>query len=124
MAMNERRRARLATAERDCRVRIDNAMAVRPAVALDIGEIVLRGIDVSDHYALAGALKGALASALGEWEMTRRLRSGAREWADGGTISLDANRGVSAIGRQIAQAVQRSLIQPAPSAGGAKISKR
>ena len=124
MAMNLRRRARQARVKSDYRARIDDSMPARPAVMLEIGEVVLRGIDVGDRNALAGALERELASALGDGEMIRMLGAGTRERIDGGTISLEDNRGAPALGCQIAQAVQRSLIEPMPSAGGLKSSKR
>ena len=124
MAMNRRRRARRAMTKSDHRVRIDNSMSARPAVTLDIGEVVLRGIDVGDRNALAAALERELTLVLGDGEMSRTLRAGARDRVDGGVIPLEANQSAPAIGRQIAQAVQRSLIEPMPSSDGAKISKR
>jgi hypothetical protein len=108
--------------EGDYRLVIGQQTPERAPIHLEIGELVLRGIEVRDRSTLAETLERELTLSLGE--MTRTLRSGARERVDGGVISLEANRSASTIGRQIAQAVQRSLIEPISSSDGAKISKR
>lgn len=124
MAMNLRRRARRGMAQDDFRASIDEPAPARPAVTLEIGEVVLRGIDVRDGNMLAGTLERELVSVLGAGELAQALRAGARARVDGGTIFLKASSGAPAIGREIAQAVQRSLVEPMPSLGATKISKR
>lgn len=124
MAMNRRQRARRAVTGNAAGAWIDDATAARSAITLDIGEVMLRGIDVSDRNLLAEALERELVLALGARETIETLRSGAHERVNGGVISLEANHSAPAIGRQIAQAVQRSLIASTPSVGELKISKR
>jgi hypothetical protein len=124
MAMNRRQRARRAVAENPSGARIDDAPAARSSITLDIGEVILRGIDAGDRNLLAEALERELVLALGARETIETLRSGAHERVNGGVISLEANHSAPAIGRQIAQVVQRSLIASTPSVGELKISKR
>ena len=124
MAMNLRRRARRGMAQDDFRTRIDESTPARPAVTLEIGEVVLRGIDVRDGNMLAETLERELVSVLGAGELAQELRAGARARVDGGTIFVEASSGAPTIGREIAQAVQRSLVEPMPSLGAAKGSKR
>jgi hypothetical protein len=124
MAMNRRQRARRAMVEGDYRLVIGQQTPERAPIHLEIGELVLRGIEVGDRNSLAETLERELALSLGEGEMTRTLRSGARERVGGGVIPLPANQSAPAIGRQIAQAVCRSLVEPMPNAGGAHSSKR
>jgi hypothetical protein len=114
MAMNERRRTRTAASQNSSHARIDDAIAARPALKIEIDEVVLRGINVGGRSALAAALERELTSMLSDGETTRTLRSNARERIDGGTIFLEANRDVPGLGREIAQAVQRSLIELMP----------
>ena len=121
MAMKRRQRARRVVAEDAPGTRIDDAISARPAITIEIGEVVLRGIDVGDRGALAAALERELTSVLGDGETTRIFRAGTRARIDGGTISFEGNRSAPALGRQIAQAVQRSLIES--SARAAKVSK-
>jgi hypothetical protein len=113
--MSRRERARRAVSEHDFARPMDRSFAARPAITLEIGEVVLRGIDVGDRHALAAGLERELAVALGAGEMMRTLRSGAHERVDGGMISLEGNPSAPSIGRQIAQVVQRSLIASTPS---------
>lgn len=124
MAMNLRRRARRGMAQDDFRARIDEPAPARPAVTLEIGEVVLRGIDVRDGNMLAGALERELVSVLGDGELAQALRAGERARVDGGAIFVEASSGAPAIGREIAQAVHRSLVEPMPSLGATKSSKR
>jgi hypothetical protein len=124
MAMNLRRRARQAMAQGDFRSAVSEQTSALTPIHLEIGELVLRGIEVGDRNSLAETLERELALSLGEGEMTRTLRSGARERVDGGVIPLPANQSAPAIGRQIAQAVCRSLVEPMPNAGGTHSSKR
>ena len=124
MAMNLRRRARRGMAQDDFRTRIDESTPARPAVTLEIGEVVLRGIDVRDGNMLAETLERELVSVLGAGDLAQALRTGSRARVDGGTIFVEAGSGAPTIGREIAQAVQRSLVEPMPSLGAAKGSKR
>jgi hypothetical protein len=124
MAMNRRRRARRGMAQDDFRARIDEPTPARAAVTLEIGEVVLRGIDVRDGNVLAGTLERELVSVLVGGELAQALRTGERPRVDGGTIFLEASSGAPAIGRKIAQAVQRSLVEPTPGLGAANSSKR
>jgi hypothetical protein len=124
MAMNLRRRARRSMAQDDFRARIDEPTPARPAVTLEIGEGVLRGIEVRDGNMLAGTLERELVSVLVAGELAQALRAGERARVDGGTIFLEASGGAPAIGREIAQAVRRSLVEPAPSLGAGNSSKR
>jgi hypothetical protein len=123
MAMNRRQRERRTAADNASGARIDDATAARPAITLDIGEVVLRGIDPGDRNALAAVLERELVSVLGDGGMPRTLRAGGRDRVDGGVISLKADENAPAIGRQIAHAVQRSLIEPMRGKDGAKISR-
>jgi hypothetical protein len=123
MAMNRRQRARRVAVPRDSAMRIDDGNLARPFVTLEIDELTLRGIDVSDRRLLAEALERELVLALGARETLETLRSGARERVDGGVISIEANHGAPTIGRQIAQAVRRSLSEPMGGKDGAKISR-
>jgi hypothetical protein len=124
MAMNLRRRARRGMAQDDFRARIDEPTPARPAVKLEIGEVVLRGIDVRDGNVIAGTLERELVSVLVAGELAQALRAGERARVDGGTIFLEASSGAPAIGREIARAVQRSLVEPTPSLGAANSPKR
>ena len=119
MAMNRRQRARRAAAEHASGTRMSDRISARRAITLEIGEVVLCGIDANDRGALAAALEHELVLALGG-ETLRALRAGSRDRVDGGTISLDMNRGILPLGRQIAQAVERSLIEPTPEGKSSK----
>ena len=110
MAMNRRQRARASAA-----VTAANRLGREPlpshsAITLDIGGVVLHGIDIQDRNGLAAALEGELAAVLAEADVTPALHGGGRDRVDGGVISLEENHSSPAVGRQIAHAVQRSLI--------------
>jgi hypothetical protein len=123
MAMNRRQRARQSATKHDASVRTGNASALRPEIRLEIGEVVLRGIDIRDRNGLAVALERELAGVLGEANVMGALQGGARDRVDGGVISLEASQSSPAMGGQIAHAVQRSLVGPLAGAAEAKIAK-
>jgi hypothetical protein len=123
MAMNRRQRARMGAVGGAAGTHAGAPLPARPAITLEIGEVVLRGIDIGDRKAFAAALERELTVLLGEGRMPRMLPAGARHRVDGGVISLAANHGAPAVGREVARVVQRSLAGPLPDAGEAKISK-